>query len=156
MTERSYDEITRRVAEVREKIASAAQRSGRSVDEITLLGVTKTQSAEAVRVLLEAGVTEIGENRVQELLEKAPALQDIPHKSHLIGHLQKNKAKYLPGQVVMVQSVDSVELAKALEKAFGAAGLTLDVLIEVNIGNEANKSGVSPQVMEDVAKYVCA
>ena len=142
MTGRSYSTIAGRVARVREKMAEAAIKAGRRPEEITLVGVTKTQPAEAVRRLIEAGVTEIGENRVHELLKKEPFLADLPHKTHLIGHLQRNKAKYLPGHVDMVQSVDSEKTVQALAAAFKHAAVPLNVLIEVNIGEEANKSGV--------------
>ncbi|MGD9559651.1 MAG: YggS family pyridoxal phosphate-dependent enzyme [Oscillospiraceae bacterium] len=143
MTEKSFETIADRVARVREKMAAAAQSAGRPPEEITLVGVTKTQSAEAVCALIKAGVSEIGENRVQELLAKEPLIAHLPHRTHLIGHLQRNKAKYLPGHVHMVQSVDSAKTAQALQAAFENAQAPLDVLIEVNIGEEASKSGAS-------------
>ncbi len=150
----AFPEIPARVAMVREKIRAAAVRAGRNPQEITLLGVTKTQSAGAVRALITAGVDTIGENRVQELLEKEPFLADLPHATHLIGHLQRNKAKYLPGHIDMLQSLSSVETAAALEAAFAGAGKPLDVLIEVNIGGEESKAGTDKAGLMALAAYV--
>ncbi|MDL2293445.1 YggS family pyridoxal phosphate-dependent enzyme [Ruminococcaceae bacterium OttesenSCG-928-D13] len=134
--------IAERVAAVRERMADAAAKAGRPVEEITLVAVTKTRSADEVRAVLEAGVGHIGENRVQELLEKAPYLVDMPHQTHLIGHLQRNKAKYLPGQIDMLQSLSSTGTLAALEKAWAGRPRPLDVLVEVNIGDETSKSGI--------------
>ncbi len=154
MTSGYYDEIARRLAAVRERMEKAADRAGRKADEVTLVGVTKTQSAAAVRALLQAGLCDIGENRVQELLQKEGELVDLPHKTHLIGHLQRNKAKMLPGHVDMVQSVDGEAIVAALEKAYAGSGQPLDVLIEVNIGGEASKSGVAPEDLAKLAERV--
>lgn len=154
-TEKSYSEIPARVAAVREKIEKAAQKAGRKIEDITLVGVTKTQSAEAVCTLLNAGVSEIGENKVQELLEKQADIAHIPHKTHLIGHLQRNKAKFLPGHIDMLQSIDDEKTVVALEKYFGAEGLPLDVLIEVNIGDETSKTGIAPEALLPLAERVC-
>lgn len=134
----------------------AAQQAGRDASEITLVGVTKTQDAPAVRALLQAGVLEIGENRVQELLAKEPELSDLPHKTHLIGHLQRNKVKYLPGHIDMLQSLDSIPLAQELEKVYAAHGTRLDVLIEVNIGKEASKAGVPPGQLGELVDFVAS
>ncbi len=154
MTNEYYKSIYYNVQVIRENIAKAAAKAGRDEKEITLVGVTKTQSYEKVRSLLQAGVTTIGENRVQELLEKEEFLTDIPHETHLIGHLQRNKAKYLPGHVGMVQSVDSEKTALALDKAFEAAQTPLDILIEVNIGQEESKNGVLKQDLSQVVESV--
>lgn len=156
MTNGLYEEIKGRVEQVQEKIHAAALKVGRSPDEITLVGVTKTQSVEAVRALLQTGVTTIGENRVQELLEKEPFLEDIEHTAHLIGHLQRNKAKYLPGHIAMLQSLDSVKTVEALEKAYRVENPKLDVLIEVNIGDETSKNGVNPTELNDLADRILA
>lgn len=150
---KSYS-ISDNVAIVKENIANAAVKAGRNPEDITLLGVTKTQGAEDVRELLEAGVLEIGENKVQELLQKEPFLADIPHKSHLIGHLQTNKAKFLPGHIVMLQSLDSVKTLEAIEKAYAQQEQTLDVLIEVNIGEEASKTGIAKKDVLSLAERV--
>lgn len=154
MTENICSDTAKRVASVRQRIVDASAKAGRHPDKITLVGVTKTQTAQAVKKLLECGVTTIGENRVQEILEKAPELANIPHKTHLIGHLQSNKAKYLPGNIDMIQSIDSVKTIEAIEKAFAEANKPLDVLIEVNIGDESSKTGVSPQELFALAERV--
>lgn len=156
MTAERYKDIQNRVKRVQDTIAQAAIKAGRQPQDITLLGVTKTQPAEAVRAVLQAGVTHIGENRVQELLDKAPALADIPHQAHLIGNLQRNKAKYLPGHITMLQSLNSIKTAEALARVYGAANQKLDVLIEVNIGEEASKSGISANQVEELAAWVQA
>lgn len=155
MTRKSSDEIADRVRRVRDRMGEAALRAGRSPEGITLLGVTKTQSVQAVRELLRAGVVEIGENRVQELLEKEPYLEDIPHKTHLIGNLQRNKAKFLPGHIDIFQSLDSVKTLEALEKAYSGFEEKLDVLIEVNIGEETTKSGIGPRGLDELWERVC-
>ncbi|MFV0352534.1 MAG: YggS family pyridoxal phosphate-dependent enzyme [Oscillospiraceae bacterium] len=154
--EKSFEEIKARVEAVQERIQAACIKAGRSRDEVTLVGVTKAQSVQEVRHLLNAGITTIGENRVQELLEKEPGLADITHTMHLIGGLQRNKAKYLPGHIDMLQSLDNEKTLEALEKAFGASGKTLDVLIEVNIGDESSKNGIDPGELEALADRVNA
>lgn len=153
-TEKMHKQIANNVAIVRQKMDAAATKSGRNASDITLLGVTKTQSAEAVRALLAAGVTEIGENRVQELLEKKDAIADIAHNAHLIGHLQRNKTKYLPGNVSMVQSVDSNKLADSLAKSFSEEKTPLDILIEVNIGEEMSKNGVAKENLFALVEHI--
>ena len=134
--------IEQNIAAVRAEIENSARSAGRSPDEITLAAVTKFQSAERVNEALAAGVRVIAENRAQELAEKYPLL-DKPEglKIHFIGHLQKNKIKYIIDKVDMVQSVDSFELAQALSAACEKQGRELDVLVQVNIGNEPQKSG---------------
>ncbi len=157
MTVKYCDEelIRRNVEEVREQIANAAIKAGRNPGEITLVGVSKTQPPQAVRALINAGVEIIGENRVQELLEKEEHLKDIPHKTHLIGHLQRNKAKFLPGHVDMVQSLSSVQTMQALQKAYADKTKPIDVLIEVNIGDESSKTGIDKGEVMELAAMVC-
>ncbi|MDL2214130.1 YggS family pyridoxal phosphate-dependent enzyme [Clostridia bacterium OttesenSCG-928-O13] len=155
MTEKSYS-IAQRVEQVRERMENAAIAAGRNPEEITLVGVTKTQPAAAVRELIQAGVDVIGENRVQELLEKEPALAGLPHKTHLIGHLQRNKAKFLPGHIDMLQSLSSVQTIEALEKAYADHSGALDVLIEVNIGEETSKTGIDKSAVMELAARVYA
>ena len=134
--------ISENIAAVRANIAASALRAGRKPEEITLAAVTKFQSAERVNEAIAAGVRVIAENRAQELAEKYPLI-DKPDglRIHFIGHLQKNKIKYIIDKVDMVQSVDSYELAQALSAACEKHGRELDVLVQVNIGNEPQKSG---------------
>lgn len=135
---------------VRESIASACARAGRRENEVTLLAVSKTVTPERINEAIRLGVDRIGENRVQEYLGKRDAL--LPVEAHLIGHLQTNKVNQIVGKVAMIQSVDSLHLAEALDAAAQKRGLTLDILAEVNIGGEEAKSGVSP---EEAAEF-CA
>ncbi len=134
--------IEENIARVRERIENACARAGRRSDEVTLLAVTKTVSVERINHAIAAGIHEIGENRVQEYLSKEGAL--LPVKAHLIGHLQTNKAAQIAHRVAMVQSVDSLRVAEALNAAAEKHGVTLDILAQVNIGEEESKSGVSP------------
>lgn len=159
----SAEELTARcrqleenLAHVREQIAQAAAKAGRDPGEVTLLAATKTVPAAVICRAVELGVTDIGENRVQELLEKYEELPLGRCRVHLIGHLQTNKAGKAADKVCMVQSVDSARLAKALDREMQKAGRPLDVLIEVNIGREQNKSGVLPEAAEALADEIAA
>lgn len=147
------DEIRANIARVRERIAAAARRGRRSPDEVTLVAVTKTHPAAAVNAALEAGVPIVGENRVQELLQKLP---DVCSGAsfHMIGHLQVNKVRQVIGHVAMIQSVDSAHLAEEIERQAAKLGIVMEVLVEVNIGGEAAKSGVAPSDTEELAEAV--
>ena len=136
--------IAENVAAVKENIAAAALRCGRSPDEIKLVAATKMNDAERVRQAIAAGVDICGENRVQELQEKYAlgAYEGCP--LHFIGHLQKNKVKYIVGKVGLIHSVDSVALASEINKRAAALGIVQDILLEVNIGAEPAKSGFAP------------
>jgi pyridoxal phosphate enzyme (YggS family) len=137
--------IVENVARVRGRIVVAAQRAGRSPDEITLMGVSKTFPVERIREAYAAGLRVLGENRVQEFAEKALALRDLGDAEwHLIGHLQSNKAVKAAELFGAVDSVDSVRLAERLNAAAEKAGKTLPILIEINVGGEEAKSGVAP------------
>ena len=151
--------IAERVAEVRKRIAAAAGRSGRSPGEVRLVAVSKTVDAERVKEAVAAGVTIFGENRVQEAREKIPLVGgDV--EWHMIGRLQKNKAKYVPALFTMVHSVDGVELARALDRAMekaAAGGLEksrLDVLIQVNVAGEESKAGVTEDETAELVREV--
>jgi pyridoxal phosphate enzyme (YggS family) len=137
--------IVENIARVRERIAVAARRGGRNPDEITLMGVSKTFPAERIREAYAAGLRVFGENRVQEFAEKAGVLRDLMDAEwHLIGHLQSNKAAKAAELFSAVDSVDSVRLAERLNAAAEKAAKTLPILIEINVGGEEAKSGVSP------------
>jgi len=138
------------IARVRERIENACARVGRDSKDVTLLAVTKTVSVERINLAIADGIREIGENRVQEFLSKQEAL--LPVTAHLIGHLQTNKAAQIAHRVAMVQSVDSLRVAQALNTAAVKHGVTLDILAQVNIGGEESKSGVEP----DEAAEFCA
>ena len=136
------------LAHVQESIAAAAERSGRRPEEITLVAVTKKQPVAAIADALAAGVTDIGENYVQEAAEKRAMVGE--GRWHLLGHLQSNKAKAAVRAFDLIQSVDSVKLAKALSVQAQALGKTQNVLLQVHLGDEATKSGVPPTLVPDV------
>jgi PLP dependent protein len=139
--------ITENLARVRQQIADAAARSGRSADEITLVGVTKYVTAEVARPLAEAGCLDLGESRPQQLWDKAAALADLPIRWHAIGHLQRNKARRTAPLATLIHSVDSPRLLEALEEACTGP---LSVLLEVNISGESAKHGFAPGQIEPV------
>lgn len=129
------------IALVREEIARAAAKAGRSPAEIRLLAVTKTVDDDRIREAIAAGVDLVGENYVQEARRKIDLLgRSLPW--HFIGHLQTNKAKYAVRLFDLIHSVDRVELARELDRRAAAAGVTLGILVEVNVSGEATKSGV--------------
>lgn len=133
---------------IREQMANACAAAGRSPDEVSLLAVTKTVDAERINAALRLGVSRIGENRVQEFLGKRDALDLTGVESHLIGHLQTNKVKQIVGKVQMIQSVDSQRVAAAIDRCSREMGIVTPVLVEVNIGGEEAKSGISPDELE--------
>ncbi len=136
--------IRENVIHVKEEIARAAAEAGRDPGEILLVAATKMNDAAAVRAAIEAGVDICGENRVQEMLEKNAlgAYQGVP--LHFIGHLQKNKVRQVVGLCALIHSVDSTGLLAEISRVAGKHGLVQDVLLEINIGNEASKSGFTP------------
>ena len=138
------EEIARNIGRVRARIAAAAEKSGRRPEDITLVAVTKTKPVSDMKAALACGVRVLGENRVQELLAKLPQLDKGGAQVHLIGHLQTNKVKQIIDSVDMIQSVDSIHLAAAIDSQAEKSGRKMDVLCEVNIGGEASKSGVKP------------
>lgn len=140
--------ITENVRMARQKINAAAESAGRSGSEVRLLAATKMNGPEAVQEAIRAGVDICAENRVQEFLSKNAVNAYAPCCVHFIGHLQKNKVKYLVGAVELIHSVDSPELMDAISRRAVSLGIVQDVLLEVNIGGEASKSGVSPDGLE--------
>jgi len=135
---------------VRDNIAEAAIRSGRSADDIKLVAVTKTKPVEDIRQAVAAGVDAIGENRVQEMLEKREcgAYEGAP--LHFIGHLQSNKVNKIVGVCDMIESVSSKTLLESIGRRSEALGVVQDVLVEVNIGREPQKSGILPEQTEEL------
>jgi pyridoxal phosphate enzyme (YggS family) len=137
--------ISNNIAEVRQRIDAAAHHAGRNPAEIALMAVSKTQPPERIREAYDAGMRLFGENRVQEFLGKAEALRDLKEAEwHLIGHLQTNKAAKAAELFSALDSVDSLRLAQKLNGSAEQFGKKLVVLIEVNVGGEAAKSGVAP------------
>jgi pyridoxal phosphate enzyme (YggS family) len=144
------------LAEIRDRIARAAARAGRKAGEVTLVAVSKTFPAEAIRAAYELGLRHFGENRVQEWESKRATLADLNATWHLIGHLQSNKARRAANLFHRVDSVDSLALAQKLDAAASAEGKRLQVLIEVHLGGEETKSGIGerdlPALAESIAR----
>ena len=128
---------------VTESIRKAEQKSGRPTGSVKLIAVTKTYGADAINEAIDCGVTDIGENRVQEILEKYDRIK--PVRWHLIGHLQKNKVKYIIDKVCLIHSVDSMELAREINRQAEKIGKVQDILIQVNVSGEESKFGIKPE-----------
>ena len=137
--------IAENIAQVKTNIARAAEAAGRDPNEILLVGATKMNDAARVREAIAAGLPCCGENRVQELLEKHEQGAYEGAELHFIGTLQKNKAKYLVGLVSLIHSVDSEGLMKEISRQAEKRGLIQDILLEINTGYEASKSGIAPE-----------
>ena len=140
---------------IRENIKTSAAKSGRSPDDITLVAVTKTVDVSLVQDIVELGVSDIGENKVQELLKKDELLKTKPNW-HLIGHLQTNKVKQIIEHVSLIQSVDSQRLAEEINKRAAAIGKIADVLIEINIAGEDTKFGINPEDTASFIEHLCS
>jgi pyridoxal phosphate enzyme (YggS family) len=143
--------IAANLARIVEEIATVCARCGRDPATVRLVAVSKTHPAEAVQAAAAAGQTLFGESYVQEFLAKADAVA-LPVQWHFIGHLQSNKARYLPGKVAMIHSVDRLSLAEEIDRQWRARGLTAEVLIEVNLGGESSKSGVGEAELEPLLR----
>lgn len=139
--------IEKNLSVVRENISHAAQASGRTADEITLIAVTKTHSADIINEAIDLGITDIGENKVQEIMEKYDKVK--PVRWHLIGHLQTNKVKYIIDKVDMIHSVDSIKLMDEIERQAEKHGVDMKILIQVNISGEETKFGIKPDEIEE-------
>ena len=137
--------IAENVARVRAQMAQAALRCGRNPEEIKLCAATKMNDADAVRQAIAAGVDCCGENRVQELTAKLAENAYAGAPVHFIGHLQTNKVRQVVGKADLIQSVDSAHLLRAVDREAGRQGIRQDILLEINIGNEASKGGFSPE-----------
>lgn len=141
---------------VEESIKKACEKVGRDVNEVTLIAVSKTKPYTAIEEALPTGVKDYGENKVQELCDKYEILpKDI--KWHMIGHLQRNKVKYLVGKASLIHSVDSIRLAEQIEKEYAKADEIANILIEVNMAQEESKFGITSeeteQLVREIAKF---
>lgn len=134
--------------------AEAAKRAGRDPDEILLCAVTKTHTPEEINEAIKAGVTDIGENRVQEIVEKYEKVDKV--NWHMIGHLQTNKVKYIIDKVCMIHSVDSLKLAKEINRRSRENGINMDILIEVNAAEDKAKFGVDTDSARELAEDILA
>ena len=138
-----YEHIARNLDAIRDRVTAAAERAGRTPDDVTLVCVTKTRTLDEIRAALDWGVPVLGESRVQEAAEKVPKL---PHTVvwHLVGHLQRNKVKHAIELFDMIHSVDTLRLAEEIESRAAAAQEIVPVLIEVNVAGEQSKFGATP------------
>ena len=137
-------EVARNLGAVRRRIEESCRRAGRDPAAVTLLCVTKTVGTDAIRAAYQSGARDFGENYAQDLRDKAAALEDLRDlRWHFIGTLQRNKVKYVVGRARLIHSVGSLELLRAVEQRAAALGVTQPMLVEVNLGGEATKSGVA-------------
>ncbi len=142
-------------ADVENRISEACRRAGRSRDEVTLIAVSKTKPAEMIQEIYDLGQREFGENKVQELTAKYDILpQDI--RWHLIGHLQTNKVKYIVDKACLIHSVDSLKLAETISKEAGKKGVTVPILIEVNVAEEESKFGITTEETVALTEQIAA
>lgn len=149
-------QITDNLSYIRETMSNACVQAGRSEGAAQLLAVTKTVSAERINAAIRLGVNQIGENRVQEFLQKQDALELDSTQVHLIGHLQTNKVSQIVGKVDMIQSVDSLRLANAISERSISMGIVTPILVEVNIGGEEAKHGIAPHELEALLENIAS
>ena len=135
--------IRENIAHINQLKAEAAQRSGRSGEDVLLVAVTKLHGVDEINEAIDCGITDIGENKVQEIMDKYEHVK--PVRWHLIGHLQTNKVKYIIDKVSMIHSVDSLKLAQEINKRAQQHNLTMDILIQVNSGEEERKFGITTE-----------
>lgn len=152
--ERSLTDIMYNYDFINEKIAEAAMKAGKTRDDITFLSATKTVEPEYINYAISLGLSYIGENKVQELLSKYDQYNLENCSLQFIGHLQSNKVRQIVGKVDLIQSIDSMKLAKEVSKCSLKNNITSDILVEVNIGKEENKSGVMPEMLEELVEEI--
>ena len=149
-----YSYIDRNVADIRARMSAAAERAGRT-DEVLLLAAIKSADVGEIKYLHEVlGVNDVGENRVQQLMERYEQIKSDSLNIHFIGKLQTNKVKYIIDKVCMIHSLDSVKLAAQIDAQAKKHGIVMDVLVEVNSGEEENKSGVMPDEVESFCEEI--
>lgn len=144
--------IKENIAQITAVKNAAAEKAGRNGDDILLVAVTKTRPPEDLNAAIDAGITDIGENKVQEIMDKYEHVK--PVRWHLIGHLQTNKVKYIIDKVSMIHSVDSIKLADEIQKRAKQHDLTMDILIQVNSAEEESKFGITTDETEGMIKYI--
>ena len=145
--------VVENLAAVEKRVCAACERAGRSRDEVTLIAVSKTKPVSMIEELLPGGTRDFGENKVQELCEKYEVLpKDI--RWHLIGHLQRNKVKYIVDKACLIHSVDSLRLAQTISEEGVKKDVTVPVLIEVNVAGEESKFGVTPEETEELVREI--
>ena len=148
--------LEKNLKSIQDKVKDACKRSGRHPEDVTLIAVSKTKPVSMLQEIYDLGIRQFGENKVQELTDKYEKLpKDISW--HMIGHLQRNKVKYLIGKTTLIHSVDSLRLAEAIEAEAAKKNCLVDVLIEVNVAREESKFGISPEevlpLVEQIARF---
>ena len=151
-TQTSFDDIAENYARIRENMAKAMAEAGRT-DRVQLMAVTKTVSPDRINRAVTLGADLLGENRVQEFLEKRESY--LPAPVHFIGSLQSNKVKYIIDKVTMIHSVDSLRLAREIDRRAAEHGIVMDILAEINIGGEETKGGISPTQARELCDELC-
>lgn len=146
------NKIRENIAKINAMKAAAAEKAGRSGDDVLLVGVTKTRTVEELNAGIDAGLTDIGENKVQEIMDKYDFVK--PVRWHMIGHLQTNKVKYIIDKVSMIHSVDSYRLAEEINKRAQQHDLRMDILLQVNSAQEESKFGISVDETEELIKMI--
>lgn len=154
MEKLSAKEFDLNFSAVQEELSRAVKKSNRSLEDITLLAATKTVDAETINYAISKGISFIGENKVQEFLSK-DNLVNVATR-HFIGHLQTNKVKDIIDKVDMIESVDSIKLAREISKQAQKKNITMDILLEVNIGGEESKWGFTPENTEEAVREIAA
>ena len=152
MEKLSADEFDLNLKAVNEKLEKAIQKSGRRRDDIILLAATKTVDVDTINYAINSGIGYIGENKVQELLSKQDGIINVHH--HFIGHLQTNKVKDIINRVELIHSVDSIKLAKEISKQAEKNNRVMDILLEINIGDEDSKWGFTPNSVPDAINEI--
>ncbi|MFR2712259.1 MAG: YggS family pyridoxal phosphate-dependent enzyme [Frisingicoccus sp.] len=147
--------IKENVAEVEARIQAACERAGRRREEVTLIAVSKTKPVSDIYEVMETGIKDYGENKVQEMCDKMEVIRQ-PLNWHMIGHLQRNKVKYIVDKAALIHSVDSLRLAQQISQEAQKKGVESDILIEVNVAEEESKFGLSTeeviQMVEEISK----
>jgi hypothetical protein len=141
--------IVKKIFRVRQAIAEAARTANRNPDEIKLIAVTKTQSLDAITAAVAADISDFGENTTQEALPKISQLANHPTTWHFIGHLQTNKAKFIPGNFIWLHSLDNLGLARKLSRLAQEKKSSINTLIEVNVSQDLRKHGIAPKALFD-------
>ena len=146
------EDIRGNLKKINEQIRLCAEGCGRSADDVLLCAVSKTRTPEEINIAIDEGVTDIGENKVQEIMDKFDEVK--PVRWHMIGHLQTNKVKYIIDKVSMIHSVDSFKLAAEIDKRAAQHGLVMDILIQVNSAQEDSKFGITTDETETLIKEI--
>ncbi|HIS47551.1 MAG TPA: YggS family pyridoxal phosphate-dependent enzyme [Candidatus Scybalocola faecigallinarum] len=147
------NEIAQNIKIVRDNIEKACSRCGRDPKEVTLIAVSKTKPVEDVRAAMAAGMEYFGENKVQELTMKMDTITEPLHWN-MIGHLQKNKVKYIVGRAELIHSVDSLDLAQKIQSEAAKKNAVANILLEVNVSGEESKFGIRPEQLEDLVRQI--